>query len=169
MIDLAAEIEPHIPALRRYAWALVRNQDAADDLVQDCLERALGRRHLRRRDADLRAWLYTILRNLHLNNVRTRNRRGPHVEFQEADNQTSADGDGERNLIVRDALRAIDDLPEEQRSLLLLIAVEDFSYQEAADLFGVPTGTIMSRLSRARANLRNLIESGSRMTLRRVK
>jgi RNA polymerase sigma factor (sigma-70 family) len=167
--DLAAEIEPHIPALRRYAWGLVRNQEAADDLVQDCLERALGRRHLRRRDADMRAWLFTILRNVYLNNVRQRNRRGPHVEFQEADGQASSDGDGERNLIVRDALRALDDLPEEQRSLLLLIAVEDFSYQEAADLFGVPAGTIMSRLSRARANLRNLIESGSRMTLRRVK
>jgi RNA polymerase sigma factor (sigma-70 family) len=167
--DLAAEIEPHIPALRRYAWGLVRNQDAADDLVQDCLERALGRRHLRRRDINLRAWLLTILRNLYLNNIRQSRRRGPHVEFQEAEGLAAPDADGERNLIVRDALRALDDLPEEQRSLLLLIAVEDFSYQEAADLFGVPAGTIMSRLSRARANLRSLIESGSRMTLRRVK
>ncbi len=63
MSDLAAEIERHIPALRRYAWALLRNQDAADDLVQDCLERALGRWHLRRRDASTRAWLFTVLRN----------------------------------------------------------------------------------------------------------
>jgi RNA polymerase sigma factor (sigma-70 family) len=167
--NLAAEIEPHIPALRRYAWALLRNQDAADDLVQDCLERALGRWHLRRHDADLRAWLFTILRNQYLNNVRERNRRGPHVEFQESDGHTSADGDGERNLMGRDALQALNALPEEQRSLLLLIAVEDFSYQEAARLFGVPTGTIMSRLNRARANLRKVIEGGARMTLRRVK
>lgn len=169
MSDLAAEIEPHIAALRRYAWALLRNQDAADDLVQDCLERALGRWHLRRRDASPRAWLFTILRNLYLNGVRERNRRGPHVEFQEADGHASADGDGERSLMGRDALYALNALPEEQRSLLLLIAVEDFSYQEAATLFGVPTGTIMSRLNRARANLRKVIEGGARMTLRRVK
>jgi RNA polymerase sigma factor (sigma-70 family) len=167
--NLAAEIEPHIPALRRYAWALLRNQDAADDLVQDCLERALGRWHLRRHDADRRAWLFAILRNLHLNNVREKNRRGPHVEFQEADGHLSADGDGERSLMGRDALSALDSLPEEQRSLLLLIAVEDFSYQEAATLFGVPTGTIMSRLNRARTNLRKAIEGGARVTLRRVK
>jgi RNA polymerase sigma factor (sigma-70 family) len=169
MSDLTAQIEPHIPALRRYAWALLRNQDAADDLVQDCLERALGRWQLRRRDADLRAWLFTILRNLYLNSVREKNRRGPHVELQEADGHVSADGDSERSLMGRDALYALYALPEDQRSLLLLIAVEDFSYQEAAKLFGVPTGTIMSRLSRARANLRKLIEGGARMTLRRVK
>jgi DNA-directed RNA polymerase specialized sigma24 family protein len=151
--DLAVEIEPHIPALRRYAWVLLRNQDAADDLVQDCLERALGRWHMRRRDANPRAWLFTILRNLYLNDVRQRRRRGPHVEFQDTDGHAAADGDGERSLMGRDALDALN----------------DFSYQEAADLFGVPTGTIMSRLSRARTNLRNLIEGGARMTLRRVK
>jgi RNA polymerase sigma factor (sigma-70 family) len=167
--DLAAQIEPHIPALRRYAWALLRNQDAADDLVQDCLERALGRWHLRRRDANPRAWMFTILRNLYLNDVRERKRRGLHVEFQETDGHVSGELDGERNLMGRDALYALNALPEEQRSLLLLIAVEDFSYQEAATLFGVPTGTIMSRLNRARANLRKVIEGGARVTLRRVK
>lgn len=169
MKDLAAEIEPHIPALRRYARALLRNQDAADDLVQDCLERALGRWHLRRRDASPRAWLFTILHNLYLNDVRQRHRRGPHVEYQEAVEHASADVDGERSLIVRDALHALNTLPEDQRALLLLIAVEDFSYQEAANLFSVPIGTIMSRLSRARANLRTMIENGARVTLRRVK
>lgn len=169
MSGLDAEIERHIPALRRYAWALLRNQDAADDLVQDCLERALGRWHLRQRDADLRAWLFTILRSLFLNKIRQQSRRGVHVEFQEADGHTSFDGDGERALAGRDALQALNALSEEQRSLLLLIAVEDFSYQEAADLFGVPLGTIMSRLSRARAELRKLIETGARVTLRRVK
>jgi RNA polymerase sigma-70 factor (ECF subfamily) len=167
--ELVTDIEPHIPALRRYAWALLRNQDAADDLVQDCLERAISRWHLRRRDGNLRAWLFTILRNQYLNNVRERKRHGPHVELQEVDFQASAEGDGERSLMGRDALQALNALPEEQRSLLLLIAVEDFSYQEAATLFGVPTGTIMSRLNRARANLRKVIEGGARMTLRRVK
>ena len=169
MRDLAAEIEPHIPALRRYAWALLRNQDAADDLVQDCLERALSRWHLQKRDGNPRAWLFTILRNLHWNNIRQTHRRGPHVDYQEADGYELPEGDGERNLMARDALDALGGLSEEHRSLLLLVAVEDFSYQEAADLLGVPTGTIMSRLSRARANLRNLIEGGTGMTLRRVK
>ena len=169
MNDRAAEIEPHIPALRRYAWALVRNQDAADDLVQDCLERALSRWHLRRRDADPRALLFTILRNLYLNTLRQKKRRGVHVDLQDAEAYAGPDPDGERSLICRDALQALSALPEEQRSLLLLIAVEDLSYQQAAAVFGVPIGTIMSRLSRARANLRNLIEGGARVTLRRVK
>ena len=169
MSNLAAEIETHIPALRRYAWALLRDQDAADDLVQDCLERALGRWHLRRRDASVRAWLFTMLRNLHLNNMRSASRRGPHVEIDEADGHASAEADGERTLMVRDALQAFNTLSEEQRSLLLVVAVDNFSYQEAASLFGVPTGTIMSRLSRARATLHKAIECGARVTLRRVK
>jgi RNA polymerase sigma factor (sigma-70 family) len=166
---LAAEIEPHIPALRRYAWALLRDQAAADDLVQDCLERAIGRWHLRRRDGNPRAWLFSILRNQFLNDLRQRGRRGAHVEYKDADGHAAPDADGERTLMVRDALQALYALSEEQRSLLLLIGVEDFSYQEAADLFGVPVGTIMSRLSRARENLRKVIEGGTRMTLRRVK
>lgn len=169
MTNLAAEVEPHIPALRRYAWTLLRNQDAADDLVQDCLERALGRWHLRRRDGSVRAWLFAILRNLHLNNVRQKTRNGQHVHLDDAEGHASLMADGERSLMVRDALQAFNTLSEEQRSLLLVVAVDDFSYQEAADLFGVPTGTIMSRLSRARTSLRDAIEGGSRMTLRRVK
>jgi RNA polymerase sigma-70 factor (ECF subfamily) len=167
--DWAAEIEPHIPALRRYAWALVRNQDAADDLVQDCLERAIKSWHLRRRESDPRALLFTILRNLYLNTLRQKKRRGVHVGLQDAEAYAGTDPDGERSLICRDALQALNALPEEQRSLLLLIAVEDLSYQQAAAIFAVPIGTIMSRLSRARANLRNLIEDGARVTLRRVK
>jgi RNA polymerase sigma factor (sigma-70 family) len=167
---LAEEIEPHIPALRRYAWALIRNQDAADDLVQDCLERAIGRWYLRRGDVNLRAWLFTILRNIFLNDQRRRNRRGPHLDLDDADGHASPDPGGERTLIARDALTALDRLSEEQRSLLLLIAVEDFSYEEAAELFKVPIGTIMSRLHRARAELRRQIEEGTRVTtLRRVK
>jgi RNA polymerase sigma factor (sigma-70 family) len=167
--DLAAEIEPYIPALRRYAWVLVRNQDAADDLVQDCLERAVSRWHLRRHDGEPRAWLFTILRNLYLNEVRRRGRSGTHVELQEAQGTLATDADGERTLIGRDALQAMNLLSEEHRSLLLLIGVDDFSYQEAAAVFGVPTGTIMSRLNRARAELRRLVESGAPRALRRVK
>ena len=169
MRELAAEIEPHIPALRRYAWVLLRNQDAADDIVQDCLERAVSRWHLRRHDADPRALLFTILRNVYLNHARQRSRRGAHVELQEAVGKPSPDGDGERTLMGRDALQALYLLSEEHRSLLLLIGVDDFSYQEAAMVFGVPIGTIMSRLNRARGELRRLVENGATMALRRVK
>jgi RNA polymerase sigma-70 factor (ECF subfamily) len=165
--DLAAELEPHIPALRRYAWALLRDREAADDLVQDCLERAIGRWHLHRRDSSTRAWLLTMQRNLFLNDLRRRSRQGRHEEFGEG--HAAAEISSERRILARDALAALDSLSEDQRSLLLLIGVEDLSYAEAAAAFGVPEGTIMSRLSRARAQLRRLIEGGERMTLRRVK
>jgi RNA polymerase sigma-70 factor (ECF subfamily) len=137
--------------------------------VQDCLERALGRWRQRRPGSDARAWLFTILHNLYLNGVRQTKRRGAHVEYQETDGHISPGTDAERSMIARDALNALNCLSPEQRSLLLLIAVEDLSYQQAADVFGVPTGTIMSRLSRARETLRELIEGGARITLRRVK
>ncbi len=169
MTDLAAELEPHTQALRRYAWALLRNQDAADDLVQDCLERAIGRWRLRRGDASTRAWLLTMQRNLFLNDLRRRSRQGQHVGLDEAHGQAVVEGCAERRLLACDALTALDGLSEDQRSLLLLVGVEDLSYAEAAAVFGVPEGTIMSRLSRARAQLRRLIYGGERVTLRRVK
>ncbi len=169
MTDLAAELEPHIPALRRYAWALLRNQEAADDLVQDCLERAIGRWRLRRGDASTRAWLLTMQRNLFVNDLRRRTRQGQHVELDEAHGHAAAEGGAERRLMACDALSALDGLSEDQRSLLLLVGVEDLSYAEAAAVFGVPEGTIMSRLSRARAQLRRLVDGGERVTLRRVK
>ena len=169
MSDLAAELEPHIPALRRYAWALLRDREAADDLVQDTLERAIGRWHLRQRGGSARAWLLAMQRNLFLNGLRRTGRRGTHVGLDEADGHEGADAGGERHLIARDALAALDRMGEEQRSLLLLVGVEDLSYAEAAAVFGVPEGTVMSRLSRARAQLRRMVEGGERVALRRVK
>ena len=140
MTDLAAELEPHIPALRRYAWALLRDREAADDLVQDCLERAVSRWHLHRPDASPRAWLLTMLRNLFLNDLRHQSRMGHHVELDEAHGSESGEPAGERRLMARDALAALDRLSEDQRSLLLLIGVEDLSYAQAAAVFGVPEG-----------------------------
>lgn len=169
MTDLAQELEPHIPALRRYAWALLRHREAADDLVQDCLERAIGRWHLRRADTSTLAWLLAIQRNLFLNDTRRRFRQGPHTDLPEDDLAIAIEPTAERTLLARDALTLVDSLPEEQKSLLLLIGVEDLSYLEAAAVFGVPEGTIMSRLSRARAALRRVVEGGERVTLRRVK
>ena len=168
MADAETLLEPLIPALRRYAYALVRNHDAADDLVQDTLERALSRWGLRRTDGDLRAWLFTILRNLHLSAERQRPRRGPHLDV-DAISPPGAAATQEAGLEMQDVLAALDQLPEEQKSLLLLVGVEDLSYDDAARVLGVPPGTVMSRLSRGRQRLRSILETGRVRLLRRVK
>ncbi len=168
MADAEALLEPLIPALRRYAYALVRDHDAADDLVQDTLERALSRWTLRRSDGDLRAWLFAIQRNLHVSALRQGQRRGAHVELDEATTPSTA-ALQESGIEVQDILATLDQLPEEQKSLLLLVGVEDFSYDDAAKIMGVPTGTVMSRLSRGRQRLRMLLETGRATLLRRVK
>jgi RNA polymerase sigma-70 factor (ECF subfamily) len=166
MADPGPLIEPHIPALRRYAFALLRDRDRADDLVQDTLERALSRWLLRRADGDVRAWLFTILRNLHVSRWRSERRRST-VDLDET--AVGVPARQEAALEVHDVLAAIDQLPEEQKSLLLLVGVEDFSYDDAARILGMPIGTVMSRLSRARQRLRALVETGKVTLLRRVK
>ena len=166
--DAEVLLEAHIPALRRYAYGLVRDHDGADDLVQDTLERALSRWYLRRADGDLRAWLFTILRNLYINSYRRRKRQGPHISIEDVTPPGTA-AQQEVGLEVRDVLAAVDQLPEDQKSLLLLIGVEDFSYDDAARILGLPIGTVMSRLSRARQKLRAILETGRVTLLRRVK
>jgi len=168
MADPGPLIEPHIPALRRYAFALLRDRDRADDLVQDTLERALSRWLLRRGDADVRAWLFTILRNLHVSAWRRDRRHGATVAVDETTMPAIA-ARQDTALEVRDVLAALDQLPEEQKSLLLLVGVEDFSYEDAARILGMPIGTVMSRLSRARQRLRSVVETGKVALLRRVK
>jgi len=165
--DRATLLEAQIPALRRYAYGLVREPDMADDLVQDCLERALSRWYLRRSEGDLRAWLFTILRNLYINAYRARRRRGPSGTLDEA--SSAGTQDPESGIEARAALAALDQLPEDQKSLLLLIAVEGLSYEEVAKVLGVPIGTVMSRLSRARQRFRTVVETGCAPVLRRVK
>ncbi|MDR3475717.1 MAG: sigma-70 family RNA polymerase sigma factor [Devosia sp.] len=167
--DATADIlERHIPALRRYAFALTRDHDTADDLVQDCLERALTRWRLRQQEAEVLPWLFAILRNLYIDLYRRRQRRGVHTTIDEAIG-IGHSVDQDSALDARDALAALDQLPEEQKSLLLLIGVEDLSYQDVARVLGVPIGTVMSRLSRARQRLRVILETGRHAVLRRVK
>lgn len=168
MDEIAALLEPHIPGLRRYAWALLRDADRADDLVQDTLERAVSRWALRRREGDLKSWLFTIERNLFLNGLRARSRRG-HDASDETLDGLAAPPSQEAGLHARDVLAGLDTLPEEQRSVLLLVGVEDLSYAEAAKVLGIPTGTVMSRLSRGRETLRSFMETGRTSALRRVK
>ena len=154
MPNRAALIEAQIPGLRRFACALLRgDQEAADDLLQDTLERALSHWNLRRNHGNLRGWLYTILYNRFLSNQHRVRRRGPHDALTETE-LPGIDGGQYSVLEHRDLLRAFAALPEEQRAVLLLVGVEDVSYQEAARVLGVPIGTVMSRLSRGRERLR---------------
>lgn len=146
-----------IPRLRRYARALVRDPGAADDLVQDTLERALGKFHLWKPGTDLRAWLFTIMHNVHVNQVRRRR------EFAVLDDEApelSVRGSQNGALALRDLQSALERLPNDQREVLLLVVLEDMSYQEVAASLAVPIGTVMSRLSRARAKLRVAIDGG---------
>jgi len=154
--DQALLLEEQIPALRRYAFALVRDHDAADDLVQDCLERALSRWYLRRPEGDLRAWLFTILRNQF--NSEYRQRRW-----------TTEDADG----IYVDSLKVVPEqsswlefqelrvaltkLPPEQREAIVLVGASGMTYEEAASICGCAIGTIKSRVNRGRTRLAELL------------
>ncbi|HVI99302.1 MAG TPA: sigma-70 family RNA polymerase sigma factor [Sphingomonas sp.] len=154
-------VQPLIPALRRYARALLRDRDEADDLVQDALERAIANWRQRRRASSLRAWLFTILHNLAMDRLRRRARRGypaPIEDVPEA--RLAIPPTQETAAAQRNIMALVARLPEEQRSVLLLIGVEELSYAEAARVLDVPQGTIMSRLSRARERLRRLMEEG---------
>jgi len=143
-----------IPRLRRYARALVGDRASADDLVQDTLERAWAKLHLYRRGTDLRAWLFTVMHNVHVNKVRaTRVTDTLDDELPELA-QRASQGDA---LLVRDLDRAIAQLPAEQRAVLLLVTLEEMSYEEVARALGIPIGTVMSRLSRAREKLRMMM------------
>lgn len=162
-----------IPRLRRFARGLARDPVLADDLVQDCLERALKRLHLWQSGTNMRAWLFTILRNLYINQIRKQVRRGAETPYDETlDTAGSTGPNQEQSLAVRDMKLALAQLPDEQRETLLLVGLEGMSYKETAEIQGVPVGTVMSRLSRGRAALRQLMETGKtgeKPKLRRVK
>jgi RNA polymerase sigma-70 factor (ECF subfamily) len=150
----AQEIVRLIPRLRRYARALVGDRAAADDLVQDTLERALAKLHLYRRGTDLRAWLFTVMHNVYVNQLRAARPAAPLEEEMPELARPAREADA---LDLRDLERALRRLPPEQREVLLLVALEDMSYEQAARALGIPIGTVMSRLSRAREKLRAML------------
>jgi RNA polymerase sigma-70 factor (ECF subfamily) len=155
-------IEAQIPRLRRYARALTRDVSAADDLVQDCLTRALGKVHLWQKGTNLRAWLFTILHNQYVNSVRRSVKQGETILVEKV--RLSSPAPQLPNLELRDLENAIARLSEERRITLLLIALEGLKYDEVAKICEVPIGTVRSRLSRAREELRWMIEGTSRGT-----
>lgn len=161
MATFRREIEATIPALRRYARALTRDADLADDLVQDTLVRALRSEHLFH-GGDIRVWMYTILANLNRNRLRSLARRPAMMPIDDGDAAADAP-EG-----ARDIERALATLVDEQRHALLLVVLEGLSYREVAEIQGVPIGTVMSRLARARSQIKTFLERG-RPALRRVK
>jgi RNA polymerase sigma-70 factor (ECF subfamily) len=153
MKDMLHQIEPMIPALRRYARTLLRDRSAADDLVQDCLERAVGN-WSQRKDGNARAWIFTILHNLAMTRLRRSATRPRHIAIDDAQEDTFAQAPSQEDgLRYRELLQALERLPEEQKTVLLLATVEGLSYAETAGVLDIPLGTVMSRLSRARERL----------------
>jgi len=163
------EVNACIPALRRYALALTHSREQADDLVQDCLERALRKRRLWRPTGPLQAWLFTLLVNIYRNDLRQRRRRPVLVEMSGMTSEFPVQPGQHPHLALNETLRAMDRLSEDQRQVLLLVALEGFSYKAAADILDIPQGTLMSRLGRARAALRTALGQGKDVQLRTVK
>jgi RNA polymerase sigma-70 factor (ECF subfamily) len=155
-----------IPRLRRYARALIGERNGADDLVQDTMERGWRRLSSWQRGSDMRAWLFSIMHNLHVDQVRR-----PSIATDVLDDDTpmppvsAAPTDG---LEIRDLESALRMLPDEQREILLLVALEEMTYDEVAATLGLPIGTVMSRLSRARHKLRAHMEGRSTVSLLKV-
>ena len=156
----------HLPRLRRYARALTGDVNRADDLVQDTFERALAKLDLWQPGSDLRAWLFSLMHNLFVNQIRVR--RPQETVMEDAQDEPVSGGQMEA-LASRDIHEALARLPEEQREVLLLVGLEQFSYAEAAQVLGVPTGTVMSRLSRARERMRHMLAGEPAIKLKVVK
>ena len=161
--DFQTSVEGAIPALRRYARGLTRDADIADDLVQDTLVRALRSADLFH-GGEIRSWLYTILTNLNRNRLRSLARRPALLPLEDNDAPDMAGPEAGG----RDIERALAMLVDDQRSALLLVVLEGLSYREVAEIQGVPIGTVMSRLARARVQIKSYLE-GERPALRRVK
>lgn len=167
--NIEQQIIEHIPRLRRYSRALMRGDiAAADDLVQDCLERALSRLRLWRRNSDLRAWLFTIMHNLYVNRLRRANNKSTFASLSEEIENIAAPPAADP-MCLPELERAFSLLQPDQREILLLVALEGLSYQQVAAILGVPEGTVMSRLARARERLRRALEGETEVSLRRIK
>ena len=149
------QILEHIPRLRRYARALLGDRYAADDLVQDTLERAWNKFHLWRPGSDLRAWLFAIMHNVFVNQVRSK--RSDIEKTMEELPMVAVRATQSDSLEIADVERALRALPDEQREVLLLVAIEEMTYDEVSRALAIPIGTVMSRLSRARERMRRLI------------
>lgn len=165
---LSHTLQDHAAGLRRYALMLTRDPSQADDLVQECLKRALTYIDSGHEIMNLRAYLFTILNHVHIDELVRRRRKGHHVPIETVADTVTTPPDQIPRLECRDLWRALEELPDEQRQVLLLIGLEGASYRKAADAIGVPIGTVMSRLSRGRSTLRQMLsgQDGGHRTAR---
>jgi len=154
MTDFLQLLQTEIPRLRHHARALTHERSRADDLVQSCLVRAIAKRDLWQSGTDLRAWLFTILHNQHVNDVRRSVREGAWIPVEEVGVMPTVPPNAVAALQLRDLERAIATLPAEQRQAILLVGLEGLSYEKVAAMLDVPVGTVRSRLSRGRDTLR---------------
>ncbi len=153
------EVEACVPSLRRFARALTHEADQADDLVQDCLERAIRKKRLWRPTGTVQSWLFRILVNLHRNDLRRARRRPVLVPIDGIAAEPQGEPAQPARLALAETQRALQALPVDQREALLLVALEGLTYAEAAKVLGIPRGTLMSRISRARSTLRDMTEN----------
>ncbi len=167
MADFNLEMTRTIPQLRRYARALVNNVETADDLVQDCLERACSRKKMWDESKPIRPWLFTILHNIYANEARRFHRTPVLVSIEQID-EAAISSKG-IDVSLKDLRKGLDMLSEEHRNILLLVGLEQLSYKETAEVLDIPVGTVMSRLTRARKNLHGFMNEPSISTIRRVK
>ena len=169
MDEKKAAILQEIPRLRRYARALLRDRDAADDLVQDCLERALLRLESWRVGESPRRWLFTIMHHLFIDHVRKVNRRGEAALLPlDADEALSAPGMQAESVASREIVDALQAISPDRRAALVMVGIEGFSYAEAATMLGIPAGTLMSRIARGREELRALLDDQARRRTIRI-
>ena len=158
MSEFESLVEQEIPRLRRYARALTHNAERADDLVQETLVRAISKRHLWQMGTDLRAWLFTIMHNQNVNFVRRAMRDGTVIDIEQLSTSLVATSDPAASRQMRELERALGCLSEDQRAVILLVGLEGMSYKAAAQILNVPVGTVRSRLSRGRDELRRLLD-----------
>jgi RNA polymerase sigma-70 factor (ECF subfamily) len=158
MPEFGRLLEAEIPRLRRYARALTRDAVRADDLVQSCLTRAVAKQHLWEPGTNLRAWLFTLLHNQHVNDARRSVREQNDVPIDDIASLASVNPNAIDTLTLRDLEVALTKLPAEQREAILLVGLEGMNYQDAASVLNVPVGTVRSRLSRGRDQLRALMD-----------
>jgi RNA polymerase sigma-70 factor, ECF subfamily len=151
-------VEEQIPRLRRYARALTRNRERADDLVQDTLGRALAKEQFWQPGTNLRAWLFTMMHNQNVNNVRRDARESATVDMGQIGETLSATTDPTASRKIYELERALGQVPLEQRQVILLVGLEGMSYEDTAGILGLPIGTVRSRLSRGRDALRKLLD-----------
>jgi len=163
------DVVDHLPALNRYALALARNQTEANDLVHDALVLAYERRASYQTDSDLRLWLFAILHNRFIDGIRARSVRAAYAARERHVAVASFEATQEEGVWLGQVRAAVEQLPDEQRAALHLVAVEGMSYAEAAQVLDIPLGTLMSRLGRARLALRMLAETEKAKPVRRLR